>query len=252
MPEPVSKTGAPALDVTLVAGRRPDLLRRTLASFASGLFAHFTVAGVYANLDPIFGDDTDHARCLQAIRDAFPDAVVFEPPSASFGAAVQRVWAATRSDLVFHLEDDWELNEPVAPDDVLPLMTGATKAVVLVAKELGWNGRDLYNHRMRRVRFLGISVRRRRFEVFGTSPRFLDGRFARECARRIDPLMDPEKQMRPPGNPALIDYLQSYRCRFLPPKREVELITDIGRAWRDARGIEKTVTKGVSAWTRGT
>ncbi|MCB1371443.1 MAG: hypothetical protein H6896_06135 [Rhodovulum sp.] len=236
------------LDVTLVAGRRPELLARTLASFAEGLFAHFDLAGFHANIDPIFGDASDHARCREVILSRFPDAAISEPPAAGFGAAVQRVWAATRADLVFHLEDDWLLNEPVGPEDVLPLLTGNTRSVALVAREFGWNGRDLYNVRRKRRRFLGIPVGRRTLNVFGTSPRFLEGAFARRCAGLIDPALDPEKQMRPPGNPALIAYLNEYRCRFLPTKAGAALITDIGREWRDARGIEKVVEQGVSRW----
>ena len=91
-------------------------------------------------------------------------------------------------------------------------------------------------------------VGRRTLNVFGTSPRFLEGAFARRCAGLIDPALDPEKQMRPPGNPALIAYLNEYRCRFLPAKDGAALITDIGREWRDARGIEKVVEQGVSRW----
>jgi hypothetical protein len=238
------------LDVTLVSGCRPELLARTLASFDRGLFAHFALGGVFANVDPIFGDEDDRAACRRTILDHFPGAAISEPETAGFGAAVVRVWAATRGDLVFHLEDDWILNEPVRPEDVLPLMTGETRSVVPVSRELGWNGHDLYNARRRKKRILGIPVGRRVFNVFGTSPRFLDGAFARRCAELIDPALDPEKQMRPPGNPALIAYLNDFRCRFLPPKAGEALITDIGREWRDARGIEKVVTRGVSTWTQ--
>jgi hypothetical protein len=238
------------LDITLVSGCRPDLLVRTLASFQSGLFAHFAIGGVFANIDPVFGNEDDRAACRAAILGHFPGAEISEPETPGFGAAVARVWAATRGDLVFHVEDDWILNEPIGPEDVLPLMSGATLSVVPVARELGWNGRDLYNFRRRKTRFLGIPVGRRHFNVFGTSPRFLEGAFARRCAELMNPALDPEKQMRPPGNPALIAYINEYRYRFLPSKAGAELITDIGREWRDARGIEKVVADGVSTWTR--
>ncbi len=155
-------------------------------------------------------------------------------------------------ELVFHLEDDWLLNEPLGPDDILPLMIGDTRSVAPVAVELGWNGRDDFNVRRKKVRFLGIPVARRAFNVFGTSPRFFDGNFVRRCADLMDPSLDPEKQMRPPGNPALIAYQQPFRCRMLPGRTRIDLITDIGRAWRDTRGIEKVVAKGVSTWTTAT
>lgn len=238
------------LDVTLVAARRPGLLRRTLASFQEGLFRNFPIGGVYANIDPVFGDEADHAACKAAILATCPDAVVFEPAVPGFGRAVKSLWAATRAEVVFHLEDDWLLNEPLQPEDVFPLLAGDTRALAPVSKEIGWNGRDLYKESRTRVKVLGITVRRENVGAFGTSPRFLDGDFARRCAALMDPDLDPEKQMRAPHNPALRAYMRAYRCRFLPARGHTELITDIGRAWRDASGIEKVVTEGVSTWTQ--
>jgi hypothetical protein len=239
----------PRLDITLVSGRRPELLRRTLASFREGLFATFPVAGVYANIDPIFGDAADHAACRAAILATFPDAVISEPATAGFGKAVRTLWAATRSAFVFHLEDDWVLNEPLRPEQVFPLLSGDTKALAPVSKELGWDGRSTFNVRRHKIRFLGIPVGHRTVNIFGTSPRFLAGDFARACAALMDPDLDPEKQMRPPSNPALRAYMQSFRCRFLPARTHPELISDIGRSWRDERGIDKVVAGGVSTWT---
>jgi hypothetical protein len=241
--------GRAALDVTLVAGRRPGLLRRTLASFGERLFAHFPVAGVYANIDPVFGEVADHADCKASILALFPGAVIFEPTEPGFGAAVKRLWAATQSTIVFHLEDDWVLNETLRPEQVLPLLRGETRALALVSKELGWNGRAAFNVRRAKKRFLGIPYARETINVFGTSPRFLEGDFARRCAALLDPTLDPEKQMRPPNNPALRTYMQAFRCRFLPARAHAELITDIGRAWREERGIEKVVSQGTSTWT---
>lgn len=237
------------LEVVLVCGRRPDLLEQTLASFSDRLFRHFQLNDVYANIDPIFGGPKDHAACLDLLRAHFPGVTIFEPEQAGFAAAVQRLWQATTADLVLHLEDDWLLNEDIVPADVLPGLDERTTALALVAKELGWNGRDEFKMGRRKIRLFGIPVARRHFPVFGTSPRFLRGSFARRCAELMDTTLDPEKQMRPPGNPALIDYLQGFRCRFLPPKHGTALITDIGRGWRDARGITKTVTGPKSSWS---
>jgi hypothetical protein len=241
--------GGPRLDITLVAGRRPALLERTLASFRERLFANFPVAALYANIDPVFGDTDDHAACRAAILSVFPAATIVEPERPGFGRAVKTLWAATRSEVIFHLEDDWVLNEPLFPDDVFPLLSGSTRALAPVSKELGYRGTDTFNVRRPKKRVLGIPVGRDEINVFGTSPRFLDGDFARACAALMDPDLDPEKQMRPPLNPRLRAYMQHFRCRFLPARAHAELITDIGREWRDAQGIDKVVRDGVSTWT---
>ncbi len=225
------------------------MLARTIASFSERLFRHFELDRVYANIDPIFGGPEDHAACLDLLRAHFPQVTVFEPEQAGFTAAVQRLWRATRGDLVLHLEDDWLLNEDVVPADVLPGLDERTTALALVSKHLGWNGQDEFKTGRRKIRLFGIAIARREYPLFGTNPRFLRGDFARRCAELMDTTLDPEKQMRPSGNPALFDYLQGFRCRFLPPKHGTELITDIGRAWRDAHGITKTVTGAKSSWS---
>lgn len=240
------------IDVTLVAGRRPELLEQTLNSFSRGLFGHFRIAGVYANIDPVFGDVAEGEECRQAILKHFPDARIHQPKEACFGGAVKRVWQETTSELVFHLEDDWLLNAPVTYEDIRPLFTGLTRAVVLVAEVHGWNGRDEFNTRRRKVRFLGVPIGHRNVDVFSTSPQFLDGAFARRCAELMDPALDPEKQMRPPHNPPLRAYVDNYRCRLLSSPDGGEMLTDIGRPWREQRNISKIVSEGVSTWTDGT
>lgn len=239
----------PPLDLALVSGRRPELLAQTLASFGERLFPGFSISGVFANIDPVFGDEADQAACRETILSHFPQAQIFEPGPPGFGAAVQRVWAATTGDLVFHMEDDWVLNEPLGPADILPLMTGDTRSVAPVSVEMGWDGQALFNQRRHKRRVMGLPLGRVTFNVFGTSPRFLDGHFARRCAELMNPSLDPEKQMRRPGNPALIACQQPFRCRLLPGRTRPDLITDIGRGWRAARGIDKVVTGGVSTWT---
>lgn len=241
--------GSEAIDITIVSGCRPDLLERTLASFHDGLFRNFEIGGVYANIDPVFGGESERHQCRAAILDRFPKAVIREPEQASFGAAVKHVWGQTGLGTVFHLEDDWLLSAPVTPEEIAPLLVGDTRAVVLVAQVHGWNGRDIYNFRRKKRRVLGIPVGRYDFNVFSTSPQFIDGEFARRCADLMDPAFDPEKQMRPPGNRALIRYINEYRCRLLPGPDGTDRIIDIGRAWRAERGIEKSVAGGVSTWT---
>lgn len=240
----------PSIDVTLVAVRRPDLLTRTLASFSENLLRHFHVARVIANLDPVFGGPEEARACRAAIRSHFPAAEIHEPETGCFGGAVKRVWGATTGGLVFHMEDDWLLNVPVTPEDILPQFTGATRAVVLLSQEHGWNGRDAYNVRRKKKRFLGIPVGLYEVNVFSTSPQFLDGPFVRRCAELMQPELDPEKQMRAPHNPALRAFVAPYRSRLLPTPEKGMILTDIGRDWREGRGIRKVVADGVSTWER--
>src|SRR5713226_7823881 len=105
----------PTIELTIVAARRPSLLARTLDSFHQHLFRHFNFSRALINIDPVWGDQKRSDECVELLNKNFPDPTVFTPESAGFTAAVKRVWSATKADFIFHLEDDWLLNEDITP-----------------------------------------------------------------------------------------------------------------------------------------
>ena len=240
----------PAIDITLICGRRPELLSQTLQSFQKMVFQHFRIDRVYVNIDPFGGDEIDHEKCRRIVLEYFPNAVISEPETASFGHAVKVVWSQVNSPFVLHLEDDWLALEPITPNRVFPLFKGRTRAVRLVTKELRWNGRDEFRRQTVKVKLLGLTIWRRKVSCFGTSPAFLSGEFVKQCSAFMISDLDPEKQQRPPHNPPLLDFTSCYECRVLPGIAQPEIIKDIGRKWRDDRGILKTVEKGRSIWSK--
>lgn len=238
------------IDISLICGRRPVLLQRTLKSFEERVFRNFEIANCYANIDPFTGSIDDGELCKALILEKFPNAKITMPASPDFGKAVKTVWSAITAPVVLHLEDDWVCLEDIKSERVFPLLNERTKVVKLVCKELNWNGTDLFYERERRYKFFKIRIWTSIASVFGTSPAFFDGDVMRHCAQLMDPALDPEKQMRPPFNRPLVRYLDQFRCRLLPGTRQPELIEDIGRDWREQRGITKTVADGKSVWTQ--
>src|SRR5262245_309758 len=99
-----------AVDVCIVATRRPELLRRTLQSFSENMLRHFQVARSIINIDPAFGDEDDLAACIAVVREYLPETEVLTPEVPGFCAAVKSNWSRTGSEFVIHLEDDWTLN----------------------------------------------------------------------------------------------------------------------------------------------
>lgn len=239
-----------SIDVVLVAGRRPDVVERTLYSFARQVFPAFRIANAFANIDPIFGDDEAHARTVATIRRYLPSCKLFEPAQANFSMAVKRLWSHTTGDFVLHLEDDWICNETVVAGAVAEALVAPATSLALHNRQLKWRGPDRHVTSLRRRKVLGVTVERFTIQRFGTSPRFLDGAFARGCADRMDPRLDPEKQMDPRRNPALHDYQQQFTSLILPPRRGDELISDIGREWRERMGFIKTGCGGNTRWRR--
>lgn len=97
-------------------------------------------------------------------------------------------------------------------------------------------------------RIFRVPVSRRVIPKLGTSPKFILSAYAREVAVRLNPDLDPEKQMTNNLNPDLEDYIAKRKCYLLRSASGGPLIDDIGRDWREARQIEKVVVGGRSIW----
>lgn len=243
-----------AIDVTLVAGRRPDLLSRTLESFKSNLLDNFEISNVYANIDPIFGGESEHRRCRELIIGFFPNAWISEPDSPSFGKAVKTLWTQLDGgdNLVLHLEDDWILREPILPCQVFPLFFNEAVAVSLFSRHHTLPVHENFYTARIKVKKFGIRMFSETINILGTSPGFVFNKFANVYGTLIDPDQDPEKQvLRKDVNPELYRLMRVHRTRLLFGTRGKELIEDIGREWREARNIVKVSTKTASSWKLG-
>lgn len=240
------------IDVTLVACRRPDLLKRTLASFATNVFAHFEIAGAYCNIDPPYGDEGHAAACRALIETYLPNALVTEPDAGSFGRAVRTVWSQTTADVVLHMEDDWTLREAITPERVAATLAGRTASLTPVSRYHKSKPGQAFATRRRTIVALGPMRIRRRVPDFGTSPMFVRGDFIRRYAAMLNVDLDPEKQCRPGENVPLHRFASSHRHAFLWGQDGTFPIEDIGRDWREARGIEKVHEDGGVAWVERT
>jgi len=237
------------IEVSLIAGRRPDLLERTLASFSDGLLQHFQVKRAIVNIDPVFGDESAMDRCKEIVASYFDDVLVNTPEAASFGAAVKYTWSQTEADWVLHLEDDWIVRHPITPEMVAACFQLSPKVtnVVFSCPTLGGKGKKFKGREEVRTLPDG-AVKKKHIPIFGTSPRMMDGVFARGCAALMDPEFDPEKQMTPDINSALWRHIRPCRCAILWGPKGDTVIDDIGREWRAKRGIKKIVERGKSVW----
>ena len=237
------------LDITIVAGSRPDLLAITLASFNENLFRNFAVRNVIANIDPIFGAETERQQCINIIGKFFANAKIVAPTAPSFGMAVKRTWESTQGDLIFHLEDDWVLLEPISPPMIAPLVSANFAGIKPVAAEHRWLGSDPARNHRPLIEIGGLKFGTRSNPVqFGTSPGFFAGDFVRTVAQLLITNLDPEKQVKMKYNPELASFCRKFKFTYLPGQSKRELIQDIGRAWRQARGIDKITTSGRSIW----
>ncbi|MGF6176571.1 hypothetical protein [Ensifer sp. 4252] len=240
------------IDLCIVATRRPALLAATLNSFCEKVLCRFDVGTAHLNLDPVFGSPEDHAACVDIVRGHFPDATISEPQHPGFCAAVARVWTATTSDYVFHLEDDWVALCDMGEELLAPFADPSIMQVSFHTADQNWDIRRKghFHRRNEYGRLLGVKIPLfRTFPKFTTSPSILRGTFARHCAGMMDLSRDPEKQFYSGVNPALEGYVAGYRNYIFSPE-EKPVIRDMGREWREQRNIRKVITNATSIWEK--
>ncbi|WP_284776270.1 hypothetical protein [Agrobacterium sp. lyk4-40-TYG-31] len=236
------------IDITIVAGRRPDLLERTLESFSQNAFKFHRVVNVYANIDPIFGTPDDEAQCISLLKRYFPAPIIYTPEKAGFGAAVKRLWQATSADYVFHLEDDWIALDTLDAR-VEACFNDKVKQVSFHSASQNWDIKKRgHLHRGKHYwKFAGIRVPRGTYTKFTTSPSVLDGKVARSSAELMDPAFDPEKQFYSNVNKKLEQHIAPFENYIFSPGG-VPVVEDTGRDWREQRGIQKKIVNAASSW----
>lgn len=238
------------IDLLLLCGARPTLLKRTLESFNARVFRNFKISNVFANIDLFQGGKDQVLENKQLILDYFPNAVVYTPPTPSFTGAVKTLWQSARSQYCLHLEDDWIASDEVTPEMVFPLFRADVAQVSFLVKEKNWRFQAPFHTKWEPRKFFGVRVGKRLLKnepIFTTGPSFAVGSFLNQCAKLMDESLDPEKQLYDGRNRALREYTRNYKNVLL--RGAPFLIEDIGRDFRDAAGLEKRIVDGQTIWT---
>ncbi|MDR6815862.1 hypothetical protein J2X76_001016 [Neorhizobium sp. 2083] len=189
---------------------------------------------------------------MRVVESYLPSASFFRPGQPGFGAAVKRLWSNTRSDYVFHLEDDWVALTELGEEIFSPFSDPRVMQVSFHTADQNW---DIAKHghiheRNEYARFLGIKIPLfRTFPKFTTSPSILRGSFARQAASLMDEARDPEKQFYSGVNAKLEELAAPHKNYIFSP-RQTPVIRDTGREWRDNRKIKKVIENTTSYWIK--
>jgi hypothetical protein len=220
------------IDVVLVATRRPELLEGMLASFWANLLGRLKVGRFLVNIDPLWGDEEDDRAVERICRSYVADAVMRRPEKPSFGAAVKWLWSQPATAWFVHLEEDWLMRRRV---DLRRLASEMQPPDVTQIS---------FSRAHRKAWRRGVWVDR-----FATSPSLVRTSFGKLVSSLQNPDLDPEKQMWGPQNPALSEAIcGKFRHRLHGPRFTRDYLMDTGRAWREARKIEKKLIDGRSVW----
>lgn len=243
--------GAREIDITLVAGRRPELLERTLQSFSERVFPNFQISQIFANIDPFMGVAKDGEKCRNIVLHHFPNAEISMPEKPGFGLAVKNLWSKISAPFALHLEDDWIVLENVTPKQVFPLFEGRVRmATMFTPIEMKYRKfrRGRYKTIRKRIPYTPFRAKR---PYFTLSPCFVEQTFAHEYASLLNPDLDPEAQNYLRGdyyNRNLFKYCGRFQNALIKAKNGFILTVDIGRTYRDENNIVKKNSNGCSIW----
>jgi len=218
------------IDLCIVATLRPEILKRTIVSF----FKHITYVGginLCINIDcvPKYKDHGKREQCINDIGVICGMAAqIFKKNCKSFivtdgfnfSAAVKRLWVNTKSDYVFHLEDDWEFIKDIDLNECIERM----------------NNEDFDYMRFPKKNAPHLN----RLWKVALQPSLWRGNVVRELAEHMKTDKDPEKQLRiGQGNKKLDKILTRIQKKGLKDYCSEWCCQDIGREWREEQGLIK-------------
>lgn len=240
-----------SFDITMTATLRPELIRRTLDSFYKDLFGEWLhYAQFYVNVDPAGYEDEDEVRQKQQeIHSLFHSylspnkAIINFSETANFPTAWFWCIDNTTNRLVFHLEEDWELNFSQDFEEMYAMFYKYPKLKHLRLNQFvstqestkmwgrhfaNWNG-DFYQIVEESIVPVG----------WCGHPSLNDGEWIRACAKLMDRTKNPEKQFHY-NRQVVKEQILGNMFGVFHHRGKGRAIRDIGREWMRQHGYKKT------------
>ena len=241
------------INMTMTAIRRPELHERVLKSFCEKMFYPAMEKDPKLeiipsiNIDPI-GLDRDYLKVINKYLNKW-NVEINEPDEAHFGWAFKVIWDWARAiggDFTFHLEDDWELLQPVDLLNLIRIMQkyphlqilrlNAFSSGKLATKNwnkfIPWNGV-----------FFEVEPNDRGLLGFTGHPSLIRQSFVNEVAPKLNPDSNPEKQIKG-KNPKFKHLFQDpYTYGVWGERGKGPIVRDIGREWMIKNGYRKKGSK---------
>lgn len=247
MKEGVTHESTALVDITMTATRRPDILRTTLDSFLKLMF--FPVRDqvrLIINIDPA-GLPVSSFDILDVAREFFPLGNIACRLTAEpgFGSAFCWTWSQVSAPWVFHLEDDWELLQPVDLSAMIALMEEEPDLAVLrlpykltgPETSKSWNVFFPWNGR-----YFECPQDRATAAGFSGHPSLIRNDFVKRTLKYLNPNHNPEKQFHA-RIPDLQKIILEYRYGVWAQRNAPPTVRDIGRDWMVQNGFLKEGNK---------
>jgi hypothetical protein len=231
------------IDICITATKRPELLTRTLESFEKNLFKDLKKFRAVINIDDAGPKERKAREVLYLCKKKFGEVVHRYGTQPHFGRAFHWVWSNSSSDLMFHLEEDWELLVSV---DLEKYMAMFKKHKKLAHLRLSWvkTTKTCKNWRSQfpfNGDFFECPKNVRGSVGWCGHPSFNDKRFVKKVLKFLNPNQNPEKQIKKGGDIGKI--LNSWRFGVYSSQNSSAQIRDIGRLWMAKNGFKKREPK---------
>lgn len=248
-------------DLVMVATLRPELLKTTLNSFKENLFQNrLKQTKLIINLDMVGSEENHVYENYMEIQSIlynlkFKEILLRVSNKPHFGIAWFWAMVQARSELIFYLEEDWQLLKQVNFDKMLKLFREDEKLVHLRLSQFAsrdttcknWNKFLVWNGK-----YFEPKIEEKGLLGFCGHPSLNRRSFLRNCMLYMDPYANPEKQIKTHRIPTEIDDLinESNFGSFIKPNEPAQII-DLGRIWMQKHGWIKQGNKAFfTTWER--
>lgn len=239
------------IDIATVATLRPYILEKTLDSFCSNLFFDKSRYRHVINVDCI-GGDCDPLEVVKISKKFFGNVVYNISKKPSYTKATKWVWKNSSTPFVFFLEDDWVINRKTDIDDMIKIMCQHDDICqVKLFKQNTPSGNVLKVFRSRfELAESGEFFVTDNTNAFSLNPSISRGGFLRSATSFMLDSKNPEKQFRinTGDNEHMRVFLNGWKYALYTRPGDTALVTDIGRTWRDKKGIIKSGGKHFTRW----
>ena len=198
------------IEFTTTAVNRPEVLDKTYSSFRKNLLGvDMSECTLNINIDPI--PDGDRQGVIDVCNKYFKETRCNLPDEPNFTNAYSWIFSSARTDVIFNLEDDWQLIKPV---DISPFI------------EMLRNNEELMEVALRAYVY--------DYETLPLSPSLMHRRYYGAIAGNLDSSKSPEIQLRGEKFGIVMPCKKSGigpKGRLIVhPKKEI-VLKDLGRNW---------------------
>jgi len=211
------------MDFTTTAMTRPEILETTLESFSKNLEdINLKDCRLVINIDPL-PPGIKRKYVINVAEKYFKKVEYNLPTVANFTAAVNWIWKTANTEYIFHLEDDWELLEPVSMNTIIEYFRRNRKLLQVILRAYRYN-----------------------YATCALSPSIIHKKMYSAIGGNLNPVINPEAQLRGKRFGIHMPIRERGKASpagkiiVYPENRKGVILKDLGRSWINRTKYKKT------------